>query len=194
VSDDGKLLFLATPSGVRMYNLRLSTGVANSLSVAGFPSFLTAGNSASFTVTALDPAGNVATGYTGSVTFTSTDGSAIFPSTYTFNASDHGAHTFTATLKTVGTQSLTVTDSANGLTATQGNIAVHVAGTSLIPVTTHRGLIFDPQRNVLYITTSSGTVERYDLASGNLLTPFQLIDSLNGGDITPNGNALYVAD
>ena len=42
----------------------------------------------------------------------------------------------------------------------QGNIVVHVAGASLIPVTTHRGLIFDPQRNILYITTSTGTVER----------------------------------
>jgi len=57
VSDDGKLLFLATPSGVRMFNLRVSTGVASSLSVAGFPSFVKAGSSANFTVTALDPAG-----------------------------------------------------------------------------------------------------------------------------------------
>jgi uncharacterized delta-60 repeat protein len=194
VSDDGKLLFLATPSGIRMYNLRLSTGVASSLSVAGFPSFVTAGTSANFTVTALDPAGNVATGYTGTVTFASTDGAATLPNSYTFTASDQGVHTFTATLNTAGTQSLTAADSGNGLTAAEGNIVVHATGASLIPVTTHRDLIFDPQRHILYITTSSGTVERYDLASGNLLTPFQLIEPLNGGDITVSGNALYVVD
>src|SRR5262249_656940 len=112
----------------------------------------------------------------------------------TFTASDQGVHTFTATLNTAGTQSLTVTDTANGMTATQARIIVHVAGASLIPLVTRRDLIFDAQRDVLYITTSSGTIERYDLASGNLLTPFQLIDPLNGGDITINGNALYVAD
>src|SRR5262249_13423899 len=43
ISDDGKLLFLSTPTGVRMYTLPVSTGVINSLSVAGFPSFATAG-------------------------------------------------------------------------------------------------------------------------------------------------------
>jgi len=71
---------------------------------------------------------------------------------------------------------LTVTDSSSGLTATQRRIIVHAAGASLIPVVTHRDLVFDPQRDMLYITTSSGTIERYDLGSGDLLTPFQMLD------------------
>ena len=36
------------------------------------------------TVTAVDAYGNVATGYTGTVHFTSSDGQAVLPANYTF--------------------------------------------------------------------------------------------------------------
>ena len=42
----------------------------------------------SVTVTALDQYGNVATGYTGTVHFTSSDGQAVLPANYTFTAGD----------------------------------------------------------------------------------------------------------
>ena len=48
---------------------------AAALAVAGFPSPDTAGVASNFTVTAYDPYGNIATGYTGTVHFTSTDSS-----------------------------------------------------------------------------------------------------------------------
>jgi hypothetical protein len=64
----------------------------------------------SFTVTALDAYGNVATGYTGTVHFTSSDGRAVLPIDYTFQASDAGVVTFQAILNTAGVQSLTATD------------------------------------------------------------------------------------
>ena len=62
--------------------------------------------------------GTPATGYIGTVTFTSTDPVAYLPSQYTFAASDAGAHDFPVTLNTAGMQTLTTTDTADaGLTA-----------------------------------------------------------------------------
>jgi Bacterial Ig domain len=67
------------------------------------------------TVTAADAANNVATGYTGTIAFTSTDRAAGLPADYTFTSSDAGVHTFTngVTLNTVGAQKVTVTDTAH---------------------------------------------------------------------------------
>jgi hypothetical protein len=66
-----------------------------------------------FTVTALDAYGNVATGYTGTVHSTSSDGRAVLPVNYTFQASDAGMATFQAILNTAGVQSVTATDTRN---------------------------------------------------------------------------------
>jgi hypothetical protein len=109
---------------------------ASTLTLSGYPSPTNAGFAASFTVTALDPYGNKATGYTGTVQFSSSDGSALLPAPYIFTAGDAGAHTFSATLNTPGTQSLTATDSGNaGITGTQANITVAPAGLSALSVT-----------------------------------------------------------
>ncbi len=61
VSSDGSELFMATPSGVRVIDLPADTGVASQLVVSGFPTLVSAGTISSFTVTAEDAAGNVAT-------------------------------------------------------------------------------------------------------------------------------------
>jgi hypothetical protein len=76
---------------------------------------ITQGTPGTFTVTALDAYGNVATGYTGTIHFTSSDPRAKLPADYTFTASDKGVHTFSATFSAVGTQSLTATDTSNSL-------------------------------------------------------------------------------
>jgi hypothetical protein len=95
-----------------------------SLAVAGFPASTTAGVAHTITVTALNADGSINTGFTDTVQFTSTDPQAILPASYSFTASDHGVHTFTFTLKTAGTQSLTATDTATGLTTTANGIVV----------------------------------------------------------------------
>jgi hypothetical protein len=78
------------------------------------PSGVTAGTLFSITVTALDNYGNVATGYTGTVYFKSSDGTATLPAKYTFTAADQGVHTFTGLkLKKKGTQTITVIDTLN---------------------------------------------------------------------------------
>jgi CSLREA domain-containing protein len=107
---------------------------AASLTVAGFPAS-TAGAANSFTVTVRDASGNVVTGYTGTVHFTSSDSQASLPGDYTFVSGDNGVHTFAATLKTAGAQSLTATDTnTQALTGAESGIAVTAAAASTIAV------------------------------------------------------------
>ena len=62
-----------------------------------------------------DAFGNVTAGYTGTVHFTSDRRpGASLPANYTFVAGDNGVHTFTATLKTAGSQTITATDTVTG--------------------------------------------------------------------------------
>ena len=111
----------------------VSPAVANTLTVSGFPSPVTAGQAGTFTLTAVDPYGNTATGYTGTVQFTSSDAKASPAANYTFQAGDAGVHTFSATLKTAGTQSITATDTATGsVIGSDTGIAVNPAAPSKI--------------------------------------------------------------
>jgi hypothetical protein len=112
----------------------VTPAAAASFSVTGFPA-TTAGVAQSFTVTARDVYGNVATGYAGTVHFTSSDRQAGLPADYTFTAADAGTHTFTATLKTAGSQSITATDTTSiGVTGSQAGIAVTAAAVSQFAV------------------------------------------------------------
>jgi len=73
----------------------------------------------------LDPAGELATTYRGTIHFTSNDASATLPPNYTFTAADYGRHTFSAILKSAGTQSITATDmAAPGVTGTVVEVRV----------------------------------------------------------------------
>ena len=106
--------------------ITVTPAAATSLLVSGFPNPSTAGVAGSVTVTAKDAYGNVATGYAGTVDFTSSDGSASLPSLYTFSGSDNGTRSFSTTLNTVGTQSITATDTLTGtITGTQSGIVVN---------------------------------------------------------------------
>jgi hypothetical protein len=92
------------------------------------PAATTAGTAFSFTVTALDQFNNPATGYSGTVRFTSTDGGSVVPPNYTFMVADNGVHTFTATLVTTGIQTITATDTVtSSITGTSASITVTVA-------------------------------------------------------------------
>ena len=89
------------------------TTSAHLIGMTGVGQTAAAGASQSVTVILTDSFGNVATGYAGTVHFTSTDAQAVLPADYTFTAADQGKHTFQVTFKTTGSQSLTVTDTAN---------------------------------------------------------------------------------
>ena len=105
-------------------NILVSAGAATHFTVSA-PGTATAGTAFNFTVTALDIFNNTATGYTGTAHFTSSDSQATLPVNYAFVAADNGAHVFSGTLRTIGNQTLTATDTATGsITGTSGNIAV----------------------------------------------------------------------
>lgn len=82
--------------------------------VASIAPALKAGKAGHLTVTAYDVNGNVATGYRGTVQFTSTDTNATLPASYTFTAADAGKHTFPSSLvfNTLGLQVLSMKDAA----------------------------------------------------------------------------------
>jgi hypothetical protein len=79
----------------------------------------------SFEVLARDVYGNLATSYSGTVAFNCSDPMAVLPGPYTFQSSDQGAHVFSATLNTVGSQTITATDTNASSITGQSAITVH---------------------------------------------------------------------
>ena len=114
--------------------LTVNPGNLASFTMTGYPSSLAAGQSFGgndVVVTAKDAYGNVKTDYTGQVYFTSTDPQAVLPYTsgskYQFVVGDHGVHTFAGTgfsLKTVGSQTITVTDGTVSKTSSPITVSV----------------------------------------------------------------------
>jgi hypothetical protein len=103
----------ASPSLTGTQNVLVNPGPAAMLAgLGGSGGITTAGVGGSGPITALDAFGNVATGYLGTVHFSSSDPQAVLPADYTFTAADAGTHTFSAILKTAGLQSLTAQDTA----------------------------------------------------------------------------------
>jgi hypothetical protein len=109
------------------------TGTSNPILVLGIPgpathftvsapSAVTGGTAFNFNVTARDASGGVATGYSGTVHFTSSDGAATLPANSTLT---NGTGTFSATLRTEGAQGITATDTTNSsITGTSSPITV----------------------------------------------------------------------
>ncbi len=107
-----------------------NTGTSNDFTVTPGPATrfevdappnATQGDSFTFTVTAQDLFNNTATAYSGTVSFSSTDGLAVLPTPSTLT---NGVGTFSATLNTVGDQTITATDIPNDLSGTTGDIEV----------------------------------------------------------------------
>ena len=90
------------------------------------------------------------------------------PANYTFTAADAGAHTFSATLKTAGTQLLTATDTTTAsITGTVAGITVNPAAASQFiisaPASVNAGASFSLTLTVLdaygnVVTNYTGTV------------------------------------
>ena len=112
-------------------------GAATSLSVSGLSGGQAGGTKQTVTVTAKDASAppQTATGYRGTVQFTSDDLNAGLPADYTFTGADNGTHTFTlgVAFMTSGTHTLTVRDKAQAtVTGAQAGISVT---TSVVPPT-----------------------------------------------------------
>lgn len=85
------------------------------------------GESLTLTVTALDSYGKMINDYAGTVSFSSTDGLADLPASYTFSADDRGAHAFTCAFNSPADQTITVTDSTGSMRAFAEAIVVSQA-------------------------------------------------------------------
>lgn len=98
---------------------------ATHLVVSGIVSPTVAGVVRSLTVTAKDAYGNTATGYLGTLHFSSSDPAAVLPANDTFSAADAGYQVFSVTLKTAGSRSVTATDTLSStITGSQSGIVV----------------------------------------------------------------------
>lgn len=99
-----------------------------------------AGVTTTFTVTVRNTIGQVASGYTGTIYFSSSDVQAGLPASYTFTAADAGVHTFSVTLKTAGIQSISVRDTTGTLTGTVAGISVNAAAFSKFQLSVPNGM------------------------------------------------------
>jgi hypothetical protein len=129
------------------------------------PGPATAGTPFDLTVKAVDPFGQTALGYTGTVHFSSTDGQAVLPSDYTFTSGDAGMHTFASgvTVKTAGTQTVTATDTATGSITGGASVNVNPAAAD------HLLFVQQPTDTAAGQTISAVVVAVVD-AFGNVVT------------------------
>src|SRR5882672_1513734 len=129
----GAYTFTASGSGLtgspRTFTASGIPDVATTVLVTGFPTPVTAGTPGPLTATAQDKFNNTATGYRGTIHFTSTNTNTTLPGDYTFTADDNGVHGFSATLKkssSISTFDITATDTATAsITGSQGAITVN---------------------------------------------------------------------
>jgi hypothetical protein len=182
--------FLTEQTGIQVV-----AAAPTSVTVTGFASPNVAGSKNGMTVTLYDPYGNVATGYTGTIKFSSSDPQANLPANYTFRAGNGGKYIFYAVLETAGAQSITVTDTGNGsLTGKQTGIIVQPSTAETFAVTgfpspviagvpgTFKVTAFDSYGNVA--TGYTGTVAFTSSDSKAILPANDTFTSANGGVAT----------
>jgi hypothetical protein len=130
-------------------------GAATHFSVAA-PATATAGTMFNLTVTALTASNATATGYTGTVHFTSSDGSAVLPAN---SALLNGVGTFPAVLHTAGAQTIAATDTVTAsITGVSGTITVSSVGPPppMLGISkTHVGNFSQGQQGAQYTVTVS---------------------------------------
>jgi hypothetical protein len=147
-----------------------------------------AGTVQTLTVTAYDAFGNVAVDYAGTVAFSSSDPLASMPF-YTFTGADNGTHTFTVALKTAGTQSLTIRDTANPSIAwTQSGVVITPGAAVTLSVTRLRAGVAGVAQSV--------TVSARDVY-GNVATDYRGTVTFASGDtraVLPSTHTFTEAD
>jgi hypothetical protein len=207
VADNGSNMFV---SGT--YNVNWDNGVLNpafsSLKASDFeviqlgwhppvtfvltlPETTGANDVLSATLTAYNQNYTVATGYTGTVQFTSTDGAATLPGNYTFTAGDNGTHTFTGgfILRTVGSQSVAVTDMANAQNTLTRNVTVGPPTPVGVTATGATGT------SVNVSWTASAGATQYEIIRASTSSPYATLITIAGTnhlDTTASPNTAYV--
>ena len=120
----GSYVILAATAGVSpsaSFTMTNNPGSPSKYLVSA-PGSAIAGVPVSVSVTAQDAFNNVATGYSGTVHFTSSDAASILPSNSTLVS---GTKTFSVNFSTGGNQTVTATDTlSSGITGTSGTVVV----------------------------------------------------------------------
>ena len=103
-------------------SVTITPGTASQLVITALPGISTAGSAVSFAITAKDSNSNTVPSYGGTIQFSSTDSSATLPSASSLSG---GTKTFSATLRTAGSQTLSVTD---GSLSASASLTVDASG------------------------------------------------------------------
>jgi hypothetical protein len=218
LSADGNTMFFYSnrPGSFGANDLYMSTRlplVADHFTLSA-PANTTAGQSVPLTLTAWDHYGNIATGYTGTVNFVSSDRQATLPASYTFTAADNGMHTFGAALLTAGTQSIKATDPTGVIIGSQAGIVVNSAPAVALfinaPTSVSAGVAFtvrlsamDPYGNVDTNYTGTTTWTSSDTDPGVVLPADYTFQANDNGThtftaaatlITPGAQTLTATD
>jgi hypothetical protein len=180
---------LATTINPGTANTVVVAANATTLQLTGLPATTVAGSTVGYVLTAYDQFGNRATGFTGTVTTTTTDPQGTVSPPYTFTAADAGQHAFTTNLRTAGAQTITAT--SPGLNPAQGTTTVIAANgvrfdlTNLAPTavagvaTTFLVTVFDTFGNVA--TGYTGPVQfSVTDPQGTAPTAYTFVPSDNG--------------
>ncbi len=117
-------------------SVSVSQSATTHLSVVASTSATISGTALTVTVKALNASGIVVPGFGGTVHLTSTDAAAGLPANATL---PNGQRTFTVTLKTAGTQTVTAKDVVSSVTGTTGGIVVSPGNTTHLLVTAPSG-------------------------------------------------------
>jgi hypothetical protein len=157
------------------------------------PGNTTAGQTVPLTVTAWDHYGNIATGYTGTVTFASSDPLATLPASYTFTAADNGTHDFAAALRSAGAQSIKATDTVGEIIGAQAGLVVNPAAADHFLITAALTAVsgtpfdvtisaLDPYSNIDTNYQGTVTFTTTDADSGVVLPANYTFTTGDGGD------------
>ena len=130
-------------------NVSVSSAAATHFTLTA-PASVNAGTSLQLIVTALDGANNTATGYSGTVHFTSSDAAAVLPANATLT---NGTGSFSASLNTAGAQTITATDTVTP--SITGSTSLNVSVPDLTISKTHTGNFTQGQTDATYTITVS---------------------------------------
>ncbi|HYV34918.1 MAG TPA: hypothetical protein VE988_04385, partial [Gemmataceae bacterium] len=139
------------------------------------PATVLTGNVSTITVTALDASNNIALNFNGAVHFTSSDAQAVLPADLSLT---NGVGTFSVTMKTAGSQTVTVSDSVtNFMTGISSPITVLQANPA---PPTHFGVVVSPAS---FTAGNAGTITITALdASNNRSTSYAGMVRVTSGD------------
>jgi hypothetical protein len=187
---------------VRTTTVSISPQVATAFSVDPSVTTVTAGSPFSITVTAVDARNNAVPNYAGTIHFLTING-ATLPAVYTFISSDQGTHTFDGVVLTsAGTQTVSVSDTANSISGAASVDVTPAAATQLIltaPASNTSATPFDltvtaldPYGNI--DTNYAGTIHftSTDGDPGVMLPGDYTFASADGGTHTFSGGVILI--